>query len=96
MATQPPQETPVSPEPFQPTQPMPEFEPPSPDVDIPDMDPATNPPTVGGGGNGGGDIDDRGLFASASTVGYPDGEPDEIGTTDRMTSSTGGLAGTSR
>lgn len=90
MATQPPQETPVSPEPIQPTQPAPEFEPPSPDVDVPDMDPANNPPTVGG------DVDDRGLFASASTVGYPDGEPDEIGTTDRMTSSTGGLAGTSR
>ena len=93
MATQPsPAETPpVSPEPVQPTQPMPEFEPPAPDVDVPDMDPSTNPPTIGGG-----DVDDQGLFASASRVGYPDGEADEIGTTDRMASSTGGLAGTSR
>jgi hypothetical protein len=91
MATQPPPETPFSPEPTQPTQPSPEFEQPAPDVDIPDMDPATNPSTISGG-----DIDDRGLFASASTVGFPDGEADRIGDTDRMTASTGGLAGTSR
>lgn len=90
MATQSPQETPVSPEPIQPTQPAPEFEAPSPDVDIPDMTPTTEPGTVAG------DVDDRGLFASASRVGFPDGEPDEIGSTDRMAASTGGLAGTSR
>ena len=90
MATQPPPETPFSPEPIQPTQPSPEFEPPSPDVDVPDMDPTYNPPTVGG------DVDDQGLFASASRVGLPHGEADGIGSTGEMTASTGGMAGTSR
>ena len=84
MATQPPQETPVAPEPIQPTQPAPEFEAPSPDIDIPDMKPSTEPGTIEGA-------------PAASIVGHREpGDTDDIGGTDRMTASTGSLAGTSR
>lgn len=81
-------DTPASPEPVEPDRPTPEFEPPSPDVDQPDMDPAAPEPDT---------IADGGLFASASAVGHREpGDTDDIGGTDRMNASTGGLAGTSR
>lgn len=87
MATQPPQEMPVSPEPVSPTQPAPEFEAPSPDIDIPDMNPSTEPGTIA----------DDGLFASVPTIGHPGvGVADDLTGTTGMTASTGGMAGTSR
>lgn len=82
-------ETPgAAPEPVNPAQPEPDFEPTSPDVDGSDMDPSAPEP---------GTIADDGLFASASAVGHREpGDVGDIGGTDRMTASTGGLAGTSR
>lgn len=78
----------ASPEPVEPGAPAPEFEPPSPDVDQPDMDPAAPEP---------GAVANNGQRASASAVGHREpGDTDDIGGTDRMEASTGGLAGTSR
>lgn len=91
MATQPPPEISPpatdpaqSPQPGGPDMPPPEFNPPGPDID--------QPPSTPGPGT----ADPIG-FAAPSTVGHRDpGDTDDIGTTDRMTASTGSLAGTSR
>lgn len=78
----------IAPDPIEPGAPAPDFEPPSPDVDQPDMDPAAPEP---------GTVARNGLLASASAVGHRElGDTDDIGGTDRMEASTGGLAGTSR
>ena len=78
----------AAPEPIEPGRTQPDFEPPSPDVDRPDMDPTAPEP---------GTIPDGGLFAAASRVGHRDpGDADDVGSTDGMAASTGGLAGTSR
>ena len=95
MATQPYPETPppmTPPEPSQPGQPDPgptEYPTPGPDIDVPDPQPGTMP--------GGPGVANPIGFGSASRVGDREpGDTDDIGATDQMTASTGGLAGTSR
>lgn len=93
MASQPLPETPAPSTPMQPDSPPPEIQTPAPDTDYPDTMPGGMPGTsepqpmgfaMPEGGNG----------ATSSSVGTSDDE--KIGSTDGMTASTGGMAGTSR
>lgn len=93
MATQPLPETPAPSTPMQPDSPPPEIQTPAPDTDYPDTMPGGIPGTsepqpmafaVPEVENG----------AAFSSVGTSD--DDQIGSTDGMTASTGGMAGTIR
>lgn len=87
MATQPPPETPPPTQPVQPEPGPSEFPAPTPDFDQPS--PGTTPDDPGTASPMG--------FGSPSRVGDREpGDTDDIGSTDRMASETGGLAGTSR
>lgn len=93
MATQPLPETPAPSQPMQPDSPPPEIQTPAPDTDYPD--------TMPGGMPGTGEPQPMGFAmpevengATSSSVGTSD--DDKIGSTDGMTASTGGMAGTSR
>jgi hypothetical protein len=91
MATQPPPEfSPPAGDPIAPD--APGTDAPAPEIDVPGPDfdqPSPGEPSPGTANPIG--------FAAPSAVGHRDpGDTDDIGGTDRMAASTGGLAGTSR
>jgi hypothetical protein len=93
MATQPPPEfSPPATDPVSPGAPDTDAPAPGPEIDVPGPDfdqPAPGEPGPGFANPLG--------FAAPSAVGHRDpGDTDDIGGTERMTASTGGLAGTSR